>query len=240
MNLLAFQRDFAAALRDTADDGVSIGLAIYRNNYQASLAACLEDTFARTRAWIGDKTFANAVARHVDRVPPHSWTLDAYPQGFSETLGIMFPDDPEIAELAWLECALAEAFVGPDTLPVSEARLAIADWDRAVLQFTTTLDMRDMFTNAPDLLSAMTAGNTPPAAEMLTDPGVLLVWRRDYVSRFRVADIREAQAIRLARSGETFASLCASLVDEFGQQDGVRFAGEMLGRWLRDGLITGL
>jgi hypothetical protein len=240
MSLLALQRDFAAALRDPADGGASVGLTVYRNNYRASLTSCLEDTFARTRAWIGGPAFATAVARHIDRVPPHSWTLDAYPQDFPDTLDTILPNDPEAADLAWLECALAEAFVGPDVPAISRERLATVDWDRAIPQFTPTLGMRDISTNAPTLLSVMTAGNAPPAAEMLAERGVLLVWRHDYVSHFRAVDVSEARAIRLVRSGQTFASLCASLVDQFGQEDGVRSAGEMLGRWLRDGLITGL
>lgn len=240
MSLLALQRDFAAELRVSTSADESAGLAVYRHNYRASLAACLEDTFAHTLAWIGDEAFTTAVTRHVDRVPPHSWTLDAYPRDFPDTLEILFPDDPEIAELAWLECALAETFVGPDMPPISLERLNTTDWDRVVLEFTPTIDMRDISTNAPALLSAMVVGDQPPAAEMLAEPDVLLVWRQDYVSRFRAIDVREAAAIRFIRSGQTFTALCALLVDEFGQDDGVKAAGEMLGRWLQDELITGI
>jgi hypothetical protein len=239
MSLLVLQRDFAAALRGAAGDGVSAGVAVYRNNYRASLSACLEDAFARTRAWIGDEAFAAAVTRHIDRVPPGCWTLDAYPRDFSDTLRVVFPNDPEVAELAWLECALAEAFVGPDILAVSGESLATVDWDRAILHFTPTLDMRDISTNAPALLSAMATDGTPPAVERLSEPATLLVWRQDHISRFRVTDVREEKAIRFARSGETFASMCALLMDELGRDDGVQCAGEMLGRWLWDGLITG-
>ena len=62
---------------------------------------------------------------HVARVPPSSWTLDAYPRDFPATLAPLYPDDPEVAELAVLELALAEAFVGADAAgPIAPTQAA--------------------------------------------------------------------------------------------------------------------
>jgi hypothetical protein len=240
MSLLALQRDFAAALRRKTDMDGGAGLAVYRNNYRASLAACLEDSFAKTRDWIGGEAFATVVARHVDRVPPSSWTLDVYPRDFPDTLQLLYPGDPEVAELAWLESALDEAFVAPDAAPVSAETVAATDWDRAILRLTSTLDLRDITTNAPSLWSAMAADETPPASETLPEAAALLVWRQDHVSRFRTVDQIEAQAIHLARSGRSFAQLCEMLVASRGEEAGIVLAGTLLGRWLGDGLITAI
>ena len=110
MSLLALQRDFrlwlteeSAEAADRVGAAAMPGLQIYRNNYRAQLMACMEDSFPQLRAWLGDDAFRAAAAVHIDRTPPHRWTLDAYPVDLPATLADLHPDDPEIAELARLE-----------------------------------------------------------------------------------------------------------------------------------------
>src|SRR6188472_3757343 len=104
MNLLALQRNFRAWLTSEASDVAAqfgerarAGLGVYLNNYRAQLLACLSASYPILRAWIGDSAFEGAAASHIDSVPPHSWTLDAYGLDFAETLQARYPDDPEIA-----------------------------------------------------------------------------------------------------------------------------------------------
>jgi hypothetical protein len=245
MTLIELQRDLRAWLvRDDAAAASRIGanagpgLRVYQNNYRTQLAACLEDSFARTRDWIGEEAFHQAIVAHVERVPPSSWTLDAYPRDFPVTLALLYRDDPEVAELGWIDCALGEAFVGPDAFAVEADALRAVDWDRAVLQFTPTLDLGPLSTNATAIWTALAAGEMPPAVELLPEPGSILVWRQDQVSRFRAIDQIEQQALLAARSGLSFADLCEAMVAAHGQEDGIASAGQLLGQWLADGLIT--
>jgi hypothetical protein len=216
------------------------GLRIYQNNYRAQLVACLEESFAQTRAWIGGEAFHEAVVAHIERIPPSSWTLDAYPRDFSATLAMLYPDDPEVAELAWIECALGEAFVGPDATALSAADIADVDWDHAVLHFTPTLDLSELTTNAPAIWSAIAGGDAPPYAEILPESGAILVWRQDQISQFRAIDTAESSALLLARGGMTFSALCSASVKTHGEAAGVTLAGTLLGRWLSDGLVVGV
>jgi hypothetical protein len=39
-----------------------------------------QKTFSVVRAWLGDVAFEAAAAIHIDRMPPSSWTLDAFAQ----------------------------------------------------------------------------------------------------------------------------------------------------------------
>ncbi|MGV3480972.1 MAG: putative DNA-binding domain-containing protein [Sphingobium sp.] len=245
MSLIALQRDFAAWLR-TGDDadmdrvgaGHAAGLRVYQNNYRAQLAACLETGFPRTRQWIGAAAFHHAVVTHVDRVPPSAWTLDAYGRDFPGTLSLLHPDDAEVAELAWLELALEDAFVAPDHDLFDAASIADIDWDRAVLHLSPTIDIGERATNATLIWSALSDGRTPPAAERCDDRGATLVWRAEGVSCFRAIDALECDALVLARSGAAFPAICAHVVAARGEGDGVRIAGEQLGQWIRDGLVV--
>ena len=243
MTLALLQRDLRAWLEQGSDAaarrlGGGPGLTVYQNNYRAQLAACLEASFPQTRAWIGDAAFHDAVVAHVARVSPSSWTLDAYPRDVPATLALLYPDDAEVVELAALELALDEVFVGPDASPVAADALGALDWDRARLTFVPTLDLLPLTTNAPAIWSALTANDVPPAVAALPEAGALLVWRHELTSRFRAIDALEQQAILLIRSGMRFAQLCAAMVDLRGEDDGIRLAGEYLGQWLGEGLLT--
>ena len=238
MTLLTLQRQFGAWLRDGDATAVPKGMLVYQNNYRAALTACLEDGFARTCAWIGGDAFEQAVIHHVGRVPPSSWTLDAYMRDFPESLALLYPDDPEVAELALLELALAEAFVAPDAEPLSCAEAQQLDWDATVLRFSPTMDLLPVTTNACAIWSALASGCMPPSVERLDLAQTVLVWRRDQVSHFRLLDAREERAIRLAKSGLSFACLCDRLVGSEGEAEGIALAGQWLGRWLTDRLLA--
>lgn len=247
MTLLDLQRDLRAWLvHEDAEaarrvgSAAAPGLRVYQNNYRAQLVACLEASFPRVRAWLGDEAFLGATIFHIDRTPPSSWTLDAYARDLPYTLALLYPGDPEIAELAWLELALDQVFVGPDASIVTVADLAQVDWDHAVLRMIPALDIGDLTTNAPAIWSALAAGEAPPAVEHLEQPGAILVWRLGEFSRFRAIDQYELQALVHARAGRSYAALCEATVQAFGEQEGIARAGEWLGRWVNDGLIRGV
>jgi hypothetical protein len=247
MTLIELQRDMRVWLT-REDAGVAHrfgpdaapGLSVYLNTYRAQLIACLEDSFEQTRAWIGDEEFGRAATIHIDRVPPSSWTLDAYGRDFAATLGTLFPDDPEVAELAWIDFALGEAFVGLDVPALTASDVAGVDWDRAALHVTPTLDLGDLTTNAAAIWSALMAQEVPPAATPLPERGAVLVWRQGQVSHFRAIDQHEQQALLSIRAGMSFPQLCGAMVDAFGEEEGIARAGAMLGQWLADGLIVGV
>ncbi len=190
--------------------------------------------------WLGDERFLAIAAAHIDLTPPHAWTLDAYANGFPDTLERLFANDPEVAELGWLDLALSQAFVGTDAEPVDPAMLGAVDWDKALLWLTPTLATRRFDTNAAAIWSALSAEEMPPAVQRLPEPATMIVWRKDFVSCYRTAEAGEGRALDLARNGASFGALCAALIDELGEETGVAAAGALLGRWIGDGLIVAI
>jgi Putative DNA-binding domain len=245
MSLRALQRDMRAWLHHGLDDApvrlghaALPGLRVYRNTYRAQLIACLEESFAQTRRWIGDDDFLSLCIAHIGRVAPSSWTLDAYARDFPATVAALYPADPEVAELAALDLALGEAFVATDATPVAIGTLAGIDWDDATLRFVPSLNLLPARTNAGAIWSALMQDETPPAACLLPETGGYLVWRQDQRSCFRTIDAVEVGALVAMRAGGTFGTLCVRLVETLGEASGVTRAGELLGLWLRDGLVS--
>lgn len=239
MTLLAVQRDFRDALLGSADDAAP-GLAVYHYAYRAQLIECLRETFEKLHAWLGEDAFSQAALRHITDHPPHGWTLGAYGAGFDMTLSRLYPDDPEVAEMAWLEWSLSTAFSGRDAVPFVAECLPTVDWDRARLAFAPTVGLGKVRTNVGAIWSALSAGIIPPEANILPESAALLVWRHDYSPSFRTIDKDEALALTRMLAGATFGDLCALQIERLGSEEGVRRAGTLLGQWLHDGLITGV
>ncbi|KQV55495.1 MULTISPECIES: putative DNA-binding domain-containing protein [unclassified Duganella] len=243
MNLADLQGDFHAMLAASAP-GIGVpagpGRAVYQNNYRAQLVGCLEESYPQLRAFIGEEAFLHAAAAHIKRRPPHAWTLDAYADDFCDTLQALFPENPDLHELAWIEHALGQSFIGPDAAPVAAGALSAVDWDHAHLKLTPTLHLRTASTNAADLWFALRDGSSTAEGEMLPAPGGLLVWRRGFVSCLRALDAIEFAALTQLQRDGSFVGLCALLVERIGEEQGIASAGAMLADWLGSELITGV
>jgi hypothetical protein len=245
MSLAELQRSFCDWLIDAPTDfagrigdRAAAGLDVYQNNYRSQLVACLGETFEQIHAWLGDEAFAEAARAHIQRHPPYGWTLGIYGQGFDRTLVALYPDDPEVAELAWLEWALAQAFTGPDAKGIAPEELTGIDWDTARLSCAPTMRMTTAITNAGAIWSALSAGEAPPAAALLPEAGAMLVWRHELTPCFRTIEADEQRALAQIMAGTSFGELCMQLAAQAGET-GVQQAGIMLGQWLRDGVVIG-
>jgi hypothetical protein len=244
MRLLALQQSFGTWLTSESAEVAAHfgertrpGLAVYLNNYRAQLLSCLSASFPVLRTSIGGTAFEAAAARHIDRVPPHAWTLDAYGFDFADTLTGLYPGNPEVAELASLERALEAAFVGPDAAAVEPAALAGIDWQAAIVQFVPTFRRLRFATNVAAIWSAIDNHETPPPAACLTEPANVAIWRDDFAPRFRMLGAEEATIIDQVLEGKTFGAICADAVERLGQERGAQTVGLLLGQWLKDHMV---
>ncbi|NVZ50106.1 putative DNA-binding domain-containing protein [Pseudomonas sp. B6002] len=246
MNLAELQQVFSHWLVNPSDESAQLlgnnvaGLAVYQNNYRAQLVGCLEQAFPHLRRWVGEEAFLAASITHIDNHPPHAWTLDAYPEGFYATLKEVFPRNPDVHELAWIESALNEVFVAADAAPLATQVLAELDWDSAVLSLTPSLRCHGLTTNAEAIWSALWQEDAAPEAVMLEQAGGMLVWRRQFTSRLRQVDALELAALQQVQADGSFAGLCEFLVERLGEEAGVMRAGEYLATWLGSELIVGV
>lgn len=247
MSLAELQRSFTAMLIDAPggietrlDASATEGLAIYHNAYRAQLVSCLSDTCEKTFAWLGEEAFDAAARKHIVLSPPTSWTLGHYGDDFPATLAMLYPEDPEVPELARLDLTLRRAFDGPDAPPLDAARLTDVDWDSAVLRFVPTLTTIRITSNCVAIWSAIAEERTPPPVEMLPAPGTVLVWRNGFSPQFRTIEAEEAAVLGRAIAGAAFADLCTLLIDDLGRRTGEALAAKILGSWISTGLLSGV
>lgn len=255
MNALAEQQhSFMAALLDEermlpADWGGhhAVGLAIYRNNYRTAIVEALRSTFERTQRLVGESAFRRAATHHVIVNPPSSWTLDMAGEGFDETCRQLFAEDPEVAEIAWLEWAMHRAFVARDTVPLSAqaftgicASLVDTDWEDLRLAFVPGLTLAPVCHDLSRLWPSLNGADEEPTILSLETPHYALVWRQGECPVFVLKSDIEARMLAALESGATWGDACAILVGALGEDGAVVEAGQMLGQWLSQGLICGI
>ncbi len=245
MSLLALQRGLrdhllsgATAIAPHLRGQPAAGLKVYHHAYGAQLVACLRDTYEKTWAWLGDDQFEAVARDYIAEHPPSSWTLNVYGEAFPAFLGARMPDDPEVAELAWLDGKLRRAFDGEDAEPIAAEALGDLDWDSALLSFAPTLALRPVVSNVAAIWGAIADEETPPPFERLPQPAALRVWRQGLSPQYRTIEAAEAAAIEAAWAGRTFGEICATLGDGLDDEPATALIGGMLSSWLQDGLIV--
>lgn len=238
--LAKLQRRFITEIAE-GDDGPassSRGMAIYRNAYRARLADALATSFERTQYWVGDELFSAASAHYILTQPPVSWTLDAYGAQFPAALAKLFGEDPEVAELAWLEWHMQQAFAARDigaltAADLAQAGLAESDWEDLRLVPAAGFACRPITHDIASLWHGLsgTADDLPPKPNV--DEAVLLIWRKDFSPQFRQIGPAEWAALDPMLRGESFGAVAAAAGDE-----GIAQFGQWFAQWLGEGLFS--
>jgi hypothetical protein len=223
--------------------------AIYRNAYRARLVDAIRDTYPRTERWVGEDAFRRAAIHHVIKHPPRGWTLDKAGEGMVATLSELFPKDPEVSELAWLEWAMHECFVSTDCTPMDVAGFQAAtaafgpdDWAGLRLAFLPGTRVTCVSHRIDRLWRALADDERaldPGAIDYeVAEPLACVVWRQGLTPV--CAPLRAAEGLTLALmlAGESYGDACRRLACDIGADAAIREAGAMLGRWIHHGMLS--
>jgi len=238
MRLIARQQAFlaeVAAADDAALSPASSGMAIYRNAYRARLLSALETGFELTRRWTGEDAFAAVACHHVLATPPGSWTLDAYGATFPALLAELFADDPEVAELAWLEWHRQQAFAAPDRPTLDPAQLATAglseeDWANLRVTMAAGFAALPVTTDCTALWDHLTGDAAPGFQPSPVAGQAVLVWRVGFSPRHRPASRLEHEALAGLAAGQPLGVIAAAT-------DPAQLGG-WLAQWLSEGIFA--
>jgi hypothetical protein len=173
--------------------------------------------------------------------------LDHVGEGFLGVLEELFANDPEVAELAWLEWAMHRAFVSADIIPLDAAGFAAAssgfgeeDWAGLRLDFLPSLHLRTVSHDVGTLWNALSDDEFEARDYALPAPAPIIVWREDLRPTFMRLEDAEGHGLAPMLDGASYGEMVESLAGQMGDEEAVMQAGAMLGRWLGSGLITAL
>ena len=133
--ILAGDDTILAEIKDSAKEERNVLFGVYRHAYVARLAEVLADDYEQLHAYLGDAGFAKFAKSYIAAYPSDRKSARDFGRHVPEFLksDAGFAKHPELAEIASLEKALADAFDGPDAETLKLAKLA-DDRTRAVGQ----------------------------------------------------------------------------------------------------------
>lgn len=227
------------------------GMQVYRGNYRSSVVEALKSTYEKTERWVGEAAFQRAAAHHVITNPPASWTLDDAGAGFDQTCAELFKNDPEVAELAWLEWTMLEAFTAKNVTPLDaegfaaqSAQFGEEDWANLRITILPCATACEVEHDLRAIWNALREDELVRPPSRLQATGSVLVWREEERSTFMMGSAEEVRAFQAAQSGTPYAEICMLLAgddpSEEEAHDAAMRAGALLGRWLNEGLIASI
>ena len=249
----AFMRailDDSAPLPAGWSNAQAAGLAVYRGNYRGALMGALASTYERTARHVGEAAFRRAGAHHLIAHPPSGWTIDDAGAGFAETCAELFAANAEVAELAWLEWAMLTVATAPDEAPLDAAGFAAAtqgfgddDWLSLRLTVQPCSTAREVAHDLAALWNALEDGSdSPNIPAALPAPLGCIVWREGERPVFRMVAADTARAFAAMAGGASYGEVIALLAngDDTALEAAALRAGQMLGLWLAEGIVTGI
>ena len=163
--ILAGDDAILAEVNDSAKEQRQVLFGVYRHAYVARLAEILADDYAQLHAYLGDQAFAKLIKAYIDANPSDQTQralVRPSPSGLRAQEPRTYAKHPELAEIADLEKALADAFDGPDAEPLTiEALAALAPeaWPQLMLKPHPTALRLTFRTNAAEIWSGAEGGN---------------------------------------------------------------------------------
>jgi hypothetical protein len=242
--ILAGDDTILAEIKDSAKEDRTVLFGVYRHAYVARLAEILGEDYEQLHGYLGDAAFARLAKSYIASHPSDRRSVRDFGRQVPAFLAgdATFGKHPELAEIAELEWALADAFDGPDAEPLSIARFAEIPpelWTRLVFTPHPTARRLTFATNAADIWAALRGETAPPPAGRPAEPQTLLVWRQDVTARFKPLGPEEAMMWDEAAAGTRFGVLC-EMVATYGGEDGADLrAATYLKDWVDMGSLAG-
>ena len=241
--ILAGDDTILSEIKNSPKEERKVLFGVYRHAYVARLAEVLADDYEQLHAYLGDAGFAKLAKTYIAAHPSDRRSARDFGRHVPDFLksDAGFAKHPELAEIAALEKALADAFDGPEAEPltlVALAEIPPEHWTRLVFATHPTAHRLTFATNAADIWSALRDESTPPSPRPLPEPQAILVWRQDVTSRFRPLGPEEAMMWNEAAAGTRFGVLC-EMVATYGGEDGADFrAASYLKDWVDMGSLA--
>jgi hypothetical protein len=242
--ILAGDDAILAEVKDSAKEKRKVLFGVYRNAYVARLAEIVGEDYEQLHAYLGDQAFAKLVKAYIDANPSDRRSARWFGRHFPAFVrkSAAYAKHREVAEIAELEKALTDAFDGPDAEPLRIEALASLEpeaWPRLVFAPHPTAIRLTFTTNASDIWSALKSETAPPKAQHLPEPQAILVWRQEFMSRFRPLSAEEAMMWDEAVNGVRFGVLCEMVATFAGESEAELRAASYLNGWVDMGMLAG-
>lgn len=214
-------------------------IGIYAYAYKARLRQAVLSDYPCLLHVIGETTINNLVNAYVDATPSHSYNLDFYPHAFWRYLQKR-NDDIALRELAALEGAIAETFMGSGSEPLTPQNLPpLTEETLGQTKFTLRTPHRLLnFTHdVEETMANFKRGETP--TPIAAKPTYLYVYRHNNEVQRRPLDEIEFHLLSAIQQTESFDAAIRQTMKSTGCTEET-LANNMphyLSRWIGEGFF---
>jgi uncharacterized protein (UPF0276 family) len=210
-------------------------LGIYHHAYRARLAEVLSDSFAKTNLYMGSDAFTELATAFAVQHPPLTRSLGRYGAELPAYVAALYPNNPELRELAQLDWDLRSRFDGADAPALDAATAASADWLSWKHPLHPSLVLRPAISNVAQLWRAIDADEDVPQAHYADETKTLAVWRKGLQPHFQTLEADEATFLTYLAAGQSIEDAAQTMTGSGSLAD-----PHTLGRWLQEWLENGL
>lgn len=230
----------APMVRQAPGVDVPLRLSIYHHAYRARLAEVLADTFEKTVLYMGSDSFTQHARTFAEQNPPLTRSLGRYGASFPAYLAALYPHNPELRELAYLDWDLRSCFDGADA-PALDAAAAAADAQQSWLLHTPaihpSLVLREITSNVVQLWKSIDEDQEVPAPVYRDTPMALAVWRKGLQPHFKTVEGMQAVWLRRLMAGASLSQACGEFEGTEHMPE-IAVFGQWLAEWLEDELLS--
>ena len=217
-------------------------IAIYADAYRIRLRDALASNFPVLRTLLGETAFVEIADAYIAGRPSTYRSMRWYGNSLPEMLRSLRAHQPWLADLAEWEWALAAAFDSADLAPLAAGALGsirAEEWPRLRFAFHPSVRALRMHTNAPALFMSLSREERAPVPAAAPET-FWLISRRALTPRYREMAASEAAALDSMLRGETFESMCTTLLSY--SSDGTTHAtalhaAQLLRAWLEEEVV---
>lgn len=227
-------------------------MSTYTNAYYGRLVETLAGDYPAVQALLGEEAFTAMCHEYIQAHPSTHYSLRWFgrylPDFLADAAGSR--ELPFLAELANLEWTFVNGFDAADANVLDEnavTTIAPEFWPGITIEFHSSVHLVEYHWNIIELWRAVRDEEDVPAPEVFPKASTCLIWRQDLTTRYRILETDEAEALKAAMQGVSFAELCEIVTnilpaaeDEKGQLEiALRSAG-LLKTWLSEGMVVAL
>jgi len=219
-------------------------LGVYQYAYRGRLADILGIDHPLLKKYMGDDAFDEMAHAYITTHPSHTPNVRWFARDLPAFLQSTSPYNlrAELAELAALEQALANAFDSSDDAVLTLVDLQAvppADWALLTFQPHASAARITSHCDIYHCWQALQDDEDPPQSDNHSAAlQQLIVWRKDEVARTRVMTEEEAMAWDEVAAGTTFGSLCEMLAVYDTPDTAPLRAAQFLQTWIASELLT--
>lgn len=210
---------------------------VYGEMYVLRTRDALRDDFPHVARLLGEKRYANVVAAYVDRYQSTHYSLARLGHAFAHHLARHPPKGAraDLADLATLEWARAEAFVAENAAVATQASMAAlgAQLGAARLRFVPSFALVRTRHDVGALWAACEHGGTVPRA-VKRGARAYLVWRKGLEVFHAEVAKDEAKAVEALQLGETVEAACLAFEK---RRDPAKAAFTAIASWVTEGML---